>query len=72
MQFTQGFIGCILEEYDVNIRQNMLEYFQQLIQDVQETNWFGAKSAHKVLLSEMERAKSSWKDARLVNQMRAR
>ena len=30
----------------------MLEYFQQLIQDSQETNWFTAKSAHKVLLIE--------------------
>ena len=48
----------------------MLEYFQQLIQDAQETNWFTARSAHKVLL--IERGKISWKDARLVNQMRAR
>ena len=72
MQFTQGFIGCILEETDVNIRQKMLEYFPQLIQDAQETNWFNAKSAHKVLLIEMERGKISWKDVRLVNQMRVR
>ena len=72
MQFTQGFTGCVLEEADGTIRQNMLEYFQQLNQDAQETNWFSAKSAHKVLLIEMERGKISWKDARLVNQMRAR
>ena len=50
----------------------MLQYFQQLIQDAQETNWFTAKSAHKVLLIEMERGKISWKDAKLINQMRAR
>ena len=72
MQFTQGFIGCVLEESDVNVRQNMLEYLQQLIQDAQETNWFTAKSAHKVLLIEMERGKISWKDVRLIHQMRAR
>ena len=72
MQFTKGFIGYDLEESDVNIRQNMLEYFRQLIQDAQETNWFTAKSAHKVLLIEMESGKISWKDARLINQMRAR
>ena len=72
MQFTQGFIGCVLEESDVNIRQNMLQYLQQLIQDAQETNWFTAKSAHKVLLIEMERGKISWKDVRLIHQMRAK
>ena len=72
MQFTQGFIRCVLKETDVNIWQNMLEYLQQLIQDAQETNWFTAKSANKVLLIEMERGKISWKDARLINQMRAR
>ena len=38
MQFTQGFIGCVLEESDVNIRQNILEYFQQFIHNGQETN----------------------------------
>ena len=59
IQFTQGFIGCVLEESDVNVKQNMLEYFQHLIQDAQETNWFTAKSAHKVLLFEMERGKIS-------------
>ena len=72
MQFTQGFIACVLEEPDANIRQNILEYFQQLIQDAQETNWFTAKSAHKVLLIEMERGKITWKDARLINQITAR
>ena len=50
----------------------MLEYFQQLIQDAQETNWFTAKSAHKVLFIEMKRGQISWKEARLVNQTRAR
>ena len=69
MQLTQGFIGCVPEESDVNIRQNMLEYFQQPIHYAQETNWFTAKSAHKVLLIEMERGNIYWKDARLVNQM---
>ena len=72
MQFSQGFIGCILEEDSPKIRQNMLLYLQQLYQDAQETNWYTAKSAHKILLLEMERGKVSWKDSNQVHQIRAR
>ena len=39
------------------VRQNMLLYLYQLFQDVQETNWITAKSAHKILLWGMERGK---------------
>ena len=72
MQFSQGFIGCILEEENSKIRQNMLMYLQQLYQDAQETNWYTAKSAHKILLLEMERGKLTWKDNSRVHQIRAR
>ena len=72
MQFSQGFIGCILEEDSPKIRQNMLLYLQQLYQDAQETNWYTAKSAHKILLLEMERGKVSWKGSNKVHQIRAR
>ena len=71
-QFSQGFIGCILEEDNPKVRQNMFLYLQQLYQDAQETNWYTAKSAHKILLLEMERAKVSWKDNNKVHQIRAR
>ena len=50
----------------------MLLYLQQLYQDAQETNWYTAKSAHKILLLEMERGTVSWKDSNKVHQIRAR
>ena len=55
MQFSKGFTGCILEEDNAKVRRNILLYLQQLYQDAQETNWYTAKSAHKILLLEMER-----------------
>ena len=50
----------------------MLLYLHQLFQDAQETNWYKAKSAHKILLLEMERDKVSWKGNNKVHQIGAR
>ena len=68
------FIGCSLEEDSkkVKLTKYMSLYLQQLFQDAQETNWYTTKSAHQILLLEMERGKLYWKDNNKVHQILAR
>ena len=70
MQFSQRFVGCILEEDNKGARQNVLLYLQQLFQDAQETNWYTAKCGYKILFLEMKWGKVSWKGK--VHQIEAR
>ena len=51
-QFIQGFVKNIIDEQDRDCKDKMLHY---LMEDATDFSWSSAKSAHAVLLCEMER-----------------
>ena len=54
-QFIQGFTRNILDESDGSVREQMLWYLNDLMEDATDFSWASAKAAHAVLLCEMER-----------------
>ena len=53
-QWVMGFTRNILDEEDLNTRERMLTYMSELMEDVSDFGWQGAKAAHAVLCCEME------------------
>ena len=72
LQFSIGFMGCLLEETSTSIRNNMLEYARHLLQDAIETNWTTARHAHMMVLQDIERGKVTWRDSDNIEKIRIR
>ena len=49
-QFIQGFTRNILDESDSTVREQMLWYLNDLMEDATDFSWASAKAAHAVLL----------------------
>ena len=60
LQFSIGFLGCLLEETSTSVRNNMLE--DPKLQDAIETNWTTARHAHMLVLQDIERGKVTWRN----------
>ena len=54
-QWVHGFCKNILEEKSECRKDSMISYLGDLMEDVTEFSWQGAKAAHAILLCEMER-----------------
>ena len=54
------FLCIIREESDPNIRNHVLEYMTDLMEDSHDFAWSAAKASHAVLLCRMEEAKVTW------------
>ena len=65
-QFIQGFTRNILDERDNEIREHMLWYLNDLMEDATDFSWKSAKAAHAVLLCEMERGSVTWSNTSLT------
>ena len=61
-QFVQGFSKNILDESDQKIREKMIQYLSDLMEDATDFSWASAKAkaSHAVLLCEMERGSLDW------------
>ena len=57
-QWVQGFARNILEEKSQKTRENMLNYFSDLMEDANDFSWHGTKVAHALLMCDMERGLS--------------
>ena len=69
-QFIQGFTRNILDESDGKIREQMLWYMSDLMEDATDFSWVSAKAAHAVLLCEMERGTVCWSDTSRIDWIR--
>ena len=58
----------ILDETSSSRRNTMVSYMGDLMKDATDLSWQGAKVAHVVLLSEMERGKVDWGDQDRIDQ----
>ena len=69
-QWVQGFCKNMLEEPDHNIRERMIQYMGELMEDATDFSWQGAKAAHAVLLCEFERGGTNWEDTARIDRIR--
>ena len=55
LQWSQGFIQCVLDESNEKIKETMLRHFVSSMQDSIELSFATAKCAHGLILQEMEK-----------------
>ena len=60
----------MLEETDHKIREKMIQYMGELMEDATDFSWQGAKGAYAVLLCEFERGGSNWEDTARIDRIR--
>ena len=71
-QWMLGFLRIHQEEQDATIRENMVEYLTELLQDACDYSWESAKGAHSVLLHCMQDGVVNWSNLKEVNKIRKR
>ena len=69
-QWVQGFCKDMLDEPDPKIRENMIQYMEELFEDATDFSWQGAKAAHTVLLCEFERGSVNWENTARIDRIR--
>ena len=61
-QWVSGFARIAQDESNIDVKNKMLEYLADLMEDAQDFSWASAKAAHAVALCRMEDGKLSWND----------
>ena len=69
-QWVSGFARIVQDESDVEVKNKMLEYLADLMEDAQDFSWASAKAAHAVALCRMEDGKLTWKDTQGLDRVR--
>ena len=69
-QFVQGFVRNVVEENDQCVKDKMLLYLSDLMEDATDFAWVNAKAAHAVVLCEMERGVLDWHDTDRLDRLR--
>ena len=52
-----GFCSIIREEKDIKVKNAILEYLTEIMEDAQDFGWASAKGAHALILCRMEQGK---------------
>ena len=68
-QFVQGFSKNILEEKEERIRESMVRYLSELMEDT-DFSWSNTKAAPAVILCDMERGILQWGDTDKIDRIR--
>ena len=70
VQWMAGFCRTIREESDVAIREHMLDYVIDLLDDATDFSWASAKASHAVLLCRMEQGEiKSWSETGKIDKV---
>ena len=69
-QWVSGFASIIRDEKDPNVKQCMLDYLTEIMDDSHDFGWKTAKGAHAVLLSRMEEGRVTWQDTDKIDRIR--
>ena len=69
-QFVNGFVRGVLDEKSQNVREKMLSYLCDLMEDANDFSWASAKASHAVLLCEMERGTLEWSNTDRIDRIR--
>ena len=69
-QWISGMCAIIREEKQVKIRNSMLEYVSDIMEDAQDFGWASAKGAHALILCKMEEGKVDWSMTEKIYRLR--
>ena len=69
-QWVMGFAHTIRDDTNLEIKNKMLEYLCDLMEDSQDFGWASAKGAHAVLLVRMDEGRVSWLDTYQLDRIR--
>ena len=69
-QWVSGFASIIRDEKDPNVKQCMLDYLTEIMDDSHDFGWKTAKGAHAVLLCRMEEGRVTWQDTDKIDRIR--
>ena len=69
-QWMSGFCSIIQEESDVKVKNAMLDYATDLMEDTQDFGWPSAKGAHALILCHMEEGKVKWLMSEKLDRLR--
>ena len=69
-QWMAGFSAIIREEKNVKIKNAMLEYMTDIMEDAQDFGWATAKGAHALILCRMEEGKVDWLSSEKLDRLR--
>ena len=71
VQWLAGFCITIREESDVTVRDHMLDYVIDLLDDATDFSWASAKASHAVLLCRLEQGEiKSWSETEKIDRVR--
>ena len=71
LQWMTGFCRSMKEESNVQIKEHMLDYVINLLEDANDFSWASAKASHAVLLCQMEQGKVvGWSDVEKIDRIR--
>ena len=69
-QWVAGFCTIVREEPNKSIKNTMLEYVTELMEDAQDFGWASAKGVHALLLCKMEQGKVNWHMTEQIDRIR--
>ena len=69
-QWVSGFATIIRDEANEQVRDKMLEYLADIMEDSHDFGWASAKASHAVLLCKMEEGKINWWQTDKIDRVR--
>ena len=69
-QWVSGFATIIRDESDLSIKNQMLEYLAEIMEDSHDFGWAAAKGSHAVLLCKMEEGRITWDETQKIDRVR--
>ena len=69
-QWMAGFLSIIREEKSTEVKNAMLDYMSDLMDDAQDFGWASAKGAHALILYRMEEGKVDWLSPEKLDHLR--
>ena len=69
-QWVSGFATIAREEKNLDIKNAMLEYLSEIMEDANHFSWQSAKASHAVLLYRMEEGKVEWHETHKLDRIR--
>ena len=71
LQWMSGFCRSMREESNIQIKEYMLDYVINLLEDANDSSWASAKASHAVLLCRMEQGEVvGWSDVEKIDRIR--
>ena len=69
-QWMAGVCSIIREEKNTKVKNAMLEYITDIVEDAQDFGWAAAKGAHALILCRMEEGKVDWLNSEKLDRLR--